>query len=484
MADNKLKTRRGELGADFQIDELDLHRRKIEEALPSHFIAEYPEFVKMLALYYEFLEAEEGLDRLIERLRDVRNADIADDEAMNHLLNEYGNGFPDNTSLNDQNALKIFNTWFKSKGNQEAIVAYFRLFLNSEAEVIYPKDNMLIVSGGNWDDDAQRYRTPDGHLSETSMVIQDSNFYQIYSYLVRSGLSIADWGDRFRELAHPAGWNLFGEVRIESLGKFEEFREFTLAGRRSPTIVPGLQTRDSNLLILSSALYFMVLNTPANPVNRDMRAFKQFIRKFWKVVLSKTDTTYNLRHVNKNILSSTHTVYELAGFRINQIDSPNLNGDVKIRGGQRPARIVRDNLLTNPSFQTDLTGWTQQLGGNGTATVTNGALVLTKTLSANTTPRLVQSLSLTPGQTYVVYATVTTAVGSTFGLAVNNSLTGTSIASANTFDIASIDTQTQQLVAITFTATESTHNAILFVNGPDGANATVDFVCARKVSMS
>ena len=340
MADNNPNTRRGELGADFQIDDLDLRRRKIEAALPAHFVREYPDFIKFLTVYYEFLEAEEGLDRIIERLKDVRNTDIASGDFNEYLMCEYGDGFPENTSLSDQNALKIFHTFFKSKGNQEAITAYFRLFLNSEAEVVYPKDKMLRVSDGNWDDNANRWVDQQGHISESSMVIQDSNFYQLYSYLVRSDQSIADWGPQFRELIHPAGWNLFGEVRIESLAQFEEFREFTLAGARSPTIVPGFQTRDSNVLILGSALYFLVKNTQPSPINHDMKTFPQFIRKFYKVALAKTDTEYSLEAANKNLLVSTYRIYDLAQYTIEQIDDPTINQTVKVRGGQRPARIT------------------------------------------------------------------------------------------------------------------------------------------------
>ena len=482
MADNKPNTRRGELGADFQIDELDLRRRKIEGALPAHFVQEYPEFIKFLTVYYEFLEAEDGLDRMIERLRDVRNTDIADGEFVEHLMCEYGDGFPENTSLNDQNALKIFHQFFKSKGNQEAIVAYFRLFLNSEAEVVYPKDNMLRVSDGNWDDTANRWIDQQGHLSESSMVIQDSNFYQLYSYLIRSDQSIADWGSQFREILHPAGWNLFGEVRIESLARFEEFREVTLAGNRSPTIVPGFQTRDSNVLILGSALYFLVKNTQPSPNNHNMRAIKQFIKKAWKIVLAPMDVCYDLQHANKNLLVSTYALYDLGQYTIQQIDDETINKTVDIEGAQRPARIDTSNLLTNPSFQTDLTGWTQSLSSNGTAVVNGGALDLTITSDAGTTPRVYQSLSCEVGETYVVYARGRVSAGNQ-GLAVNNSASGTSIAGANTFDIA-INTSTDtQLFAVSFTATETTHNVILYTDGADGAVGTFDYVCARKVSL-
>lgn len=360
MADNNTLTRRGELGADFQIDEIDLRRRKVEQALPSHFVKEYPDFVEFLTVYYDFLESDQGLDRMVERLRDVRNADIAQGDYIERMMCEYGEGFPDLGTLTDANALKLFHMWFKSKGNQEAIEAYFRLFLNTEAEVVYPKDNMLRVSDGNWDNDAQRWEDQQGHISETTMVIQDSTFYQIYSYLVRSGVSIADWGPQFRDLAHPAGWNLFGEVRIEGLAQFEQYRSVTLAGSRSPTIVPGFQTRDANLLILSAAIYFVVGNTQVSSVDHRMRTFPQFIRKYWKVIVADGNDAYSLEAVNKNIMVSTHTIGELKDYRIDEIHDPLTNRSIKVQN-QRPARLTYRGA-------TDLTG-----GLTATNTVTPGS---------------------------------------------------------------------------------------------------------------
>jgi len=57
-----------------------------------------------------------------------------------------------------------------------------------------------------------QYVTERGHISETSMKVQDSFYYQDYSYVVRIGESINQWRDSIRRSVHPAGWNVFGEV--------------------------------------------------------------------------------------------------------------------------------------------------------------------------------------------------------------------------------------------------------------------------------
>ena len=66
-----------------------------------------------------------------------------------------------------------------------------------------------IVSVGNT---GGVFVTDRGKVSETSMKIQDSFFYQDYSYVVRVGQSINNWRDSVKRSIHPGGWNVFGEV--------------------------------------------------------------------------------------------------------------------------------------------------------------------------------------------------------------------------------------------------------------------------------
>ena len=55
-----------------------------------------------------------------------------------------------------------------------------------------------------------------GKLSETTMRIQDSLYYQDYSYVIKVGRSIAQWRDAFKKTMHTAGFYFTGQVDIES----------------------------------------------------------------------------------------------------------------------------------------------------------------------------------------------------------------------------------------------------------------------------
>ena len=60
------------------------------------------------------------------------------------------------------------------------------------------------------------FTTVDSHVSEITKKIQDSLYYQDYSYVVKVGEAIVSWRDELKRSIHPAGFEVFGEVAIRS----------------------------------------------------------------------------------------------------------------------------------------------------------------------------------------------------------------------------------------------------------------------------
>lgn len=57
------------------------------------------------------------------------------------------------------------------------------------------------------------FKNDDGRLSEAKY-LQDNKYYQTFSYVLRTGLSIENYRDTIKKLVHPSGMELFGEVFI------------------------------------------------------------------------------------------------------------------------------------------------------------------------------------------------------------------------------------------------------------------------------
>ena len=284
---------------------------------PPFYQSEYPKLVAFLEKYFEYIQDTDGFGDFITKLQDIRNVDVTESTYAEILFdNEFGSAFPELASIDETVAIRLFEYWYKSKGTKEAVEAYFRIFLNTNVEVAYPKDEMLIVDGGNWDDDLGDYTDNDSKLDETTARIQDDWFYQAYSYLVTAGQSISDWGDTFNKAAHPAGFNVFGKVELSgTTGVFNNI------ATRSPTIVPGFQTLDAEILLLGSAAHAMGVSPQV--------ITKTFINLLGKGLVDE----HSFVDVRRNILSSTYAIYDLHEVAISDFETSDAN---QLR---RPARV-------------------------------------------------------------------------------------------------------------------------------------------------
>ena len=71
----------------------------------------------------------------------------------------------------------------------------------------------------SFNDNLGYYTSSKGKLGERYNKLTDSNFYQDFSYVVKSKTSIDAWKDLILETTHPAGFKVFGEYLIESKQK-------------------------------------------------------------------------------------------------------------------------------------------------------------------------------------------------------------------------------------------------------------------------
>src|SRR6056300_1525240 len=61
-----------------------------------------------------------------------------------------------------------------------------------------------------------KFLNEDGFLSESTMKLQDSLYYQDFSYVLKVGRSINTWRDAFKKTMHTAGFYFTGQVDLEN----------------------------------------------------------------------------------------------------------------------------------------------------------------------------------------------------------------------------------------------------------------------------
>jgi len=95
-----------------------------------------------------------------------------------------------------------FGTETTLTGSTSGQTAIVRLFDQSTATITV---NSVIDTDGT-------FLNEDGWLSETTMRIQDSLYYQDFSYVIKVGRSINDWRDSFKKTMHTSGFYFSGQV--------------------------------------------------------------------------------------------------------------------------------------------------------------------------------------------------------------------------------------------------------------------------------
>jgi hypothetical protein len=183
---------------------LEFNKSKIQDVLPEYFTGEYPQFVRLLEEYYNFLDSTgaNSFDREIHQLLTVRDLDIAPEAYLSNLVAEYGAGLQNSDPFqNPRFTLRRFADFYRSKGSIKSIEEFFRTFYQSEVTVEYPKENIFIVGQSRIGPESLRF-------------IQDYRKYQLYSILLKVGIGVRTYLDTYKKYVHPAGWYIEGEVSV------------------------------------------------------------------------------------------------------------------------------------------------------------------------------------------------------------------------------------------------------------------------------
>jgi hypothetical protein len=131
----------------------------IDSQLPDYVRADHPMFVSFMEAYYEWLESVDNATYGMAKLQDYADIDETIDKFAEQFHNQYLKNFPvqlainPNTKqgVNKKNFVKNIKKFFSNKGTEKAYNFLFQTFFNTEAELMLPKENILIASGGIWE---------------------------------------------------------------------------------------------------------------------------------------------------------------------------------------------------------------------------------------------------------------------------------------------------------------------------------------------
>lgn len=191
-----------------------LHTSQVSQLLPDFFDSEYPLLVKFLERYYDYTKEDNTVsyEEKIKELFDIRDITTTELDALDYLLREVGMGidhkiFPeDGREERARLSSRLLANFYRKKGTQNSAEQFFTMFFNEDVEVFYPKNNIFYLND-----------KPGNSLigPESVKFITDNRRFQIFSILLKTGLSSSDYDELYKKFVHPAGFYLASEVATQ-----------------------------------------------------------------------------------------------------------------------------------------------------------------------------------------------------------------------------------------------------------------------------
>jgi len=154
------------------------------------------EIVKFIKRYYEYLNSVGGPSAEINSMFDNHDIDEMSDKYLNAIQLQIAKAVPNSVALDKRRLYKVIYNYYKTRGSEESIHSFFRLFYNEFVSVFYPSSALFDSSS-------------DKSVASDRFVLQDSYYWQKFSYEIRTTNDPSLWINEFIRFVHPAGLKLF-----------------------------------------------------------------------------------------------------------------------------------------------------------------------------------------------------------------------------------------------------------------------------------
>lgn len=178
---------------------------RVHEIYPQYLRDSAKNVISFLEEYYDYLNAEDGPTHELQHVISENDIDETSEKYLDAIQGEIAKIIP-NSAVVDRNTLyKRIVHYYRIKGTPESIEVFFKIFFDSLTELYYPGDDLFKLS-------------EDSDLSGEKK-IQDSTFWQDYSYQITTQISADQWRESYSRLVHPAGMKLFVLLLIEIVNR-------------------------------------------------------------------------------------------------------------------------------------------------------------------------------------------------------------------------------------------------------------------------
>lgn len=180
-----------------------IESHSVNTLLPDNIRGGAQQLVEFLEEYYNYLNAQHGPSVELSSALQNKDLDAVSVKYLDLIQGLIAKNVPNSKVLSRVALYKIIVRYYNGRGSEDNILTMFKLLFNENASVSYPKEYMFEPS-------SSKEKSWPSHTAK----IQDSYYWQVFSYVIRGSLDLSVWKDSFSFL-HPAGLQMFYELVIE-----------------------------------------------------------------------------------------------------------------------------------------------------------------------------------------------------------------------------------------------------------------------------
>ena len=122
----------------------------VRQQLPEFIRSDYDTFATFIEAYYEFLDQSNNAIGAAKSLPTNLDIDTTTTTFMEYFVTQYLPLFPPDRLSSPATMIAHAKEFYRAKGTPKAFKLLFRLLFGQNAEIFFPKDNILRASDGEW----------------------------------------------------------------------------------------------------------------------------------------------------------------------------------------------------------------------------------------------------------------------------------------------------------------------------------------------
>ena len=277
---------------------------RVESLLPQDLRENSERLTQLLEDYYRFMNDGFQPSYELNSVSEERDIDTAE-HFLDQIQKEIAVTIPRAIQTDRVKLYKNLVKYYNVRGSTESIETFFRILLQDDVEIYYPKNDMLIPSAGNWDALSGRFLTNDGFLSDRKK-LQDSFFYQKFSYVIRTGNNVDKWRDVYNKLVHPSGFIFFGEIflfllALDQKAKMPFHQPGLIAEEDLPQLIQMVAAVNQVSLAYSEFTIMLALTYVGDFFNRRQQQFSDLLKFYDETPIGELGDFTLQQGINKTV---------------------------------------------------------------------------------------------------------------------------------------------------------------------------------------